>query len=174
MNELAKAFTIELDIRSFILKPDIPKEGRIKPSGPNQLPATLIQAAEELGLKMKSPHFIPYTISALELTELSKQYGLAGTFQIAMYSAYWDNQEDIGNAAVLERIALNIGLPRLSVRQTIKNHSFLPKVIEQHYQAEVLGFKGIPAILIGKTRFVGAVDTLRLQEAVKNELHRIT
>jgi predicted DsbA family dithiol-disulfide isomerase len=159
-------------VRSFVLKPDIPKEGRMKSSGPTQLSDSLIQAASELGLKMKSPSFIPYTISALSLTELSKQYSLSENFQLAVYSAYWVNQEDIGNSKVLERIAVTIGLPRLAVRRTLQDHSFLPKVIEQHYQAEVLGFKGIPALLIGKTRFVGAVNTLHLQKALENELLR--
>ena len=130
MNELSKSFTIKLDIRSFILKPDIPKECRLKSGNYGQLPTALSQAAEELGLKMKSPNFTPYTLYALELTELSKQYDLAESFHLAVYSAYWENQEDIGNTTVLERLALSVGLPRVSVRKALQNHSFLPKVID--------------------------------------------
>ena len=174
MNELSKSFSIKLDIRSFILKPDIPKEGRLKSGNYGQLPTALSQAAEELGLKMKSPNFTPYTLYALELTELSKQYDLAESFHLAVYSAYWENQEDIGNTTVLERLALSVGLPRVSVRKALQNHSFLPKVVEQHYQAEILGFKGIPAALVGKKRLIGAVDTLHFQEAIENESGCIT
>jgi len=62
----------------------------------------------------------------------------------------------------------------VSVRKALQNHSFLPKVIEQHYQAEILGFKGIPAALVGKKRLIGAVDTLHFQEAIENESGCIT
>ena len=119
---------------------------------------------------MKAPKIIPCTLPALELTELSKHYGLSESFHRAIYKAYWEKEQNIGDPVVLEEIAIETGLPYPAIQETIRHHSYLDTVIKHHSQAEILGFKGIPAMLIGKTRLVGALDTERLQQAIEQEL----
>lgn len=119
---------------------------------------------------MKTPKIIPYTLPALELTELSKDYGLSESLHRAIYKAYWENEQNIGDSAVLEEIGTKTGIPRPAILETIRHHPYLNTVIKHHSQAEILGFKGIPAMLIGKTRFVGSVDIERLQQAIEQEL----
>ena len=78
----------------------------LRPTEPGEdLPESLRKACKELGLKMKPPKIIPYTLPALELTELSKGYGLSESFHRAIYKAYWENDQNIGDSAVLEEIS---------------------------------------------------------------------
>jgi predicted DsbA family dithiol-disulfide isomerase len=52
----------------------------------------------------------PNTVAAHKLIELAQKQGLAGPVVDALFRAYFEDAEDIGDAAVLERIAAAAGV----------------------------------------------------------------
>jgi predicted DsbA family dithiol-disulfide isomerase len=52
----------------------------------------------------------PNTVDAHKLIELAQKQGLAGPVVDALFRAYFEDAEDIGDAAVLERIASGAGV----------------------------------------------------------------
>jgi predicted DsbA family dithiol-disulfide isomerase len=146
--------------KPFLLRPDIPKEGRPRKRRPedtsDQLSEPLRTYAEEAGLVMRRPPVTSYTMHALEATEYAKEQGAFDPFHKQLYRAYWEDGRDLGDLDVIKDAADATGLEWPELRDRLESRHYQESVTDQYQEAMGLGINGIPAFLIGNVLFTGA------------------
>ena len=173
-------FPIEITGKAFLLRPDIPPEGRPRPqsadgSDDNELREPLRTHATELGLtKMKRPPTTSYTLPALEATEYAAEQGKFEEFHKACYRAYWEEMQDIGKLEVLESIARDCGLDWPELEERLKSEYYRQEVLTQYLMGRKIGFQGIPGFIIGNNKFTGAAPYEVFQTAANRAMAAIT
>ena len=172
---MREEYNVQVLGKAFILRPDIPKGGTLRPprtgeSG-DQLSEPLRSFAEQAGLVMRRSTMSPYTMYALEATEYAQQQGQFDAFHLATYKAYWEDLKDIGDIAVIQELALGCGLDWPELAGRLDSGYYRDTVLGQYQQAMNLGIRGIPAFLIGNQLFTGAqpYDTFKLAIARARE-----
>jgi len=159
---LKEEFPIQIIGKAFLLRPDIPPEGRPRPRGDdkptdNELREPLRSSAIDAGLsKMKRSPFIPYSIPALEATEYAKEQDRFMEFHRACYQALWEKTQDIGKLDVIESIAGGCGLDWQELGERLKSGYYREEVMRQYLEGRRNGFQGIPGFIIANARFTGA------------------
>ena len=158
-------FALQFDVCAFDLRPGIPPEGmpreqasagRVYPPGYLD---NLRQTARESGIEMKRPPLIPNTRKAHEATEFAKEAGQLLPFHRAMFRAYWEREENIGEVEVLRRIGAECGLDGEALRAALDEGRYAGEVEGQIAWTRAAGISGVPTFLFDE-RFalVGAQD----------------
>ena len=152
---------VEVDGRAFLLRPDIPKEGRPRTpregESPNgELSEPMKSPADEAGLVMRLPSLTPYTMYALEATEFAKEQGKFDPFHRGMYRALWEHSKDLGDFDVIRSVAAECDLDWHDMKECLESRSYEKTVTDQFQEAVGLGIRGIPAFVMGDVVFTGA------------------
>ncbi|MDP7413805.1 MAG: DsbA family protein [SAR202 cluster bacterium] len=152
---------IEIEGKAFLLRPDIPKEGRPRrlkpgeePNGP--LGEPLKSSAEEAGLIMRRALVTPYTMYALEATEFAKEQGKFDEFHLGMYKALWEDSKDLGDFDVIRGVAEECDLDWKDLHECLESRHYEETVMGQFQEAVNYGITGIPGFIIGNVLFTGA------------------
>ena len=150
-----------MDGRAFLLRPDIPKEGRPrKPregeSQNGELSEPIKSYAEEAGLVMRRPDLTPYTMYALEATEFAKEQGKFDPFHRGMYRALWEDSKDLADFDVIRQVAEECDLDWHDLHECLESRRYEKTVTDQFQEAVGLGIRGIPAFVMGDVLFTGA------------------
>ena len=157
---MAEEYDVAVEGKAFLLRPDIPKEGRQRSLTPDErggaLNEPLRSYAENAGLVMRRFPLTPYTQYALETTEYAKEYGLFDPVHRALYRAYWEDGKDLGDFGVLERVAGDCGLDWPELRDRLESRHYEREIATQFQEGLNLGINGIPGFLIGNILFTGA------------------
>ena len=157
---MAEEYDVAVEGKAFLLRPDIPKEGRRRSITPAEqggaLNEPLRSYAEEAGLVMRRSPLTPYTQYALEASEYAKEYGQFDSVHRALYRAYWEDGKDLGDFAVLERVAGDCGLDWPELRDRLESRHYETAIANQFQEGLTLGIPGIPGFLIGSILFTGA------------------
>ncbi len=108
---------MEVEAWAYDLRPGLPPEGIPREEAhrhyrPEYLDYVLRSAARA-GIDMRFPSVIANTGKAHEATEFARDRGLVPPFQRAVFRAYWEEGQNIGDLEVLCRLAEGCGL-RLS------------------------------------------------------------
>ncbi|MDP6073175.1 MAG: DsbA family protein, partial [SAR202 cluster bacterium] len=147
--------------KAFLLRPDIPKEGRPRrlkpgeePNGP--LGDPLKSSAEEAGLIMRRAPVTPYTMYALEATEFAKEQGKFDEFHLGMYKALWEDSKDLGDFDVIRGVAEECDLDWKDLHECLESRHYEETVMGQFQEAVNYGITGIPGFIIGNVLFTGA------------------
>lgn len=167
---MEQEFPLQITLQAFLLRDDIPPEGKIRPQAgdgaqPGDLQEPLRTAALETGLsKMKRSFRISYSLPALEATEYAKEQGKYKEFHKACYRAYWEESEDIGDFQVLQAIATGCGLNWAELENRLLSRQYAEAVQGQFRTGVKMGVRAIPAFVIGNNGFTGAApyETFRL------------
>jgi predicted DsbA family dithiol-disulfide isomerase len=152
---------VEVEGRAFLLRPDIPREGRPRRPRPGEsqdgeLSEPMKSYAEEAGLVMRRPNLTPYTMYALEATEFAKEQGKFDPFHRAMYRALWADSKDLGDFDVIREAAEECDLDWHDMKECLESRSYEQTVTDQFQEAVGLGIRGIPAFVMGDVMFTGA------------------
>ena len=157
---MANEYEISVEGRAYLLRPDTPKEGIERPQRPgetdDELSEPLRGQAKDAGLIMKPSNRTPNTLYALEATEYAQQHGKFLEFHHAAYKAFWEDGEDIGVVAVLEKIAYDVGLDGSDMAQSLEAKTYSEAVMDQYHEALQYGISGIPTFLVGNLLITGA------------------
>ena len=173
-------FPIQITGKAFLLRPDIPPEGKARPQssdGPadSELREPLRTNAIETGLtKMRRPPITSYTLPALEATEYAMEQGKFQEFHRACYQAYWEDMQDLGKLEVLESIAKGCGLDWPELEERLKSGYYRDEVIRQYVEGRKLGFQGIPGFIIGNVEFAGAAPYEVFRVAAQRAMALVT
>ena len=148
-----------VDWKPFELRPGTPPEGiprsDRKPGG--ELSEPLRSAALEAGLtRMRRAPFIANSRPALEAAEFAKEIGLHDPYHRATFSAYFDEQRNIGDRAVLKDIVDRVGLDWTVLEERLETGYYRELVVRQIHQAYQLGISGVPAYIVDRYLIVGA------------------
>ena len=167
---MEQEFPLYIRLQAFLLRDDIPPEGKIRPqtgdgAQPGDLQEPLRTAALEEGLsKMKRSVRISYSLPALEATEYAKEQGKYKEFHKACYRAYWEEAQDIGDFQVLQSIAIRCGLDWAELETRLLSKHYREAVQGQFRAGIEIGVRAIPAFVIGNNGFTGAApyETFRI------------
>lgn len=173
-------FPIEVRGKAFLLRSDIPPEGRPRPQGDggpgdNELREPLRSNAIEAGLsKMKRPPITSYSIPALEATEYAQEQGKFHEFHRACYQALWEEMQDIGKLDVLESIARGCDLDWRELEERLRSGYYREVVMRQYLEGRRIGFQGIPGFIIGNVGFTGAAPYEVFRVAAQRAMALVT
>ena len=105
---------------------------------------------------MRRAPFIANSRPALEAAEFAKEVGLHDKFHRATFSAYFDEQRNIGDPAVLKEIVDGVGLDWAVLEERLQTGYYSSLVEYQIAQAHQLGITGVPAYIVDRYLIVGA------------------
>jgi len=108
---------------------------------------------------MKRPALIPNTHKAHEATEFAKDSGRLLPFHRAVFGAYWEREENIGDIDVLCRVGEECGIDAGGLREALVDGRHALRVDEEMAWARTAGITGVPTFIFDE-RFalVGAQD----------------
>jgi predicted DsbA family dithiol-disulfide isomerase len=137
----------------------IPVEQRAAQFGKERYTAiwrNIIAMAEGIGLEMRQPSVLTNSLMALEATEYAKDEGKASEFSHAVYRAYFQDQQNIGDLEVVLDIARQVGLDPLLVQEHLQAGTYSERLKTAHQEARTLGVSGVPTFIVGPAQIVGA------------------
>jgi predicted DsbA family dithiol-disulfide isomerase len=165
VERLSEEFAVEFDAWAYDLRPGIPPEGMLREqaSSGRVYPAgyvdNLIQTARDAGIDMKRPPLIPNTRKAHEATEFAKEAGELMPFHRAVFAAYFEREENIGDMDVLCRIGEESGLNADGLREALSDGRYAAEVEEQIAWGRAAGISGVPTFIFEeKFALVGAQE----------------
>lgn len=130
----------------------------------------LKEPARQLGLDMKFPPAVsprPYTRLAFEGWYYAAEHGCGDAYSDMIYRAYFIDEKDIGNLAVLTELAGCIGLNAEEFQKSLTSGTYSAQEKEAvSYSKNVLQVKCVPTLYIdGKE--------ITLQEYTKEEMIQV-
>ena len=168
MHELVKSEpAIEIIWRAFELRPEpVPT---LDPQGEYLQRAwrdSVHQLANRLGMTMKLPPVQPRTQLAHEAAHWARSQpartqdaqGRFDDYHAAVFRAFFERGEDIGDIEILITLALELELDGDSLRQALKTHEFEKSVLEDEREAEALGVRGVPAFIANRQAALSGVQ----------------
>ena len=127
-----------------------------------------MEYAEEVGLKLLRPPFIPCSLPALEAAEYAREQGKFDQYHLAVFKAYWEEAKNIGFRDVLLQVAQDSGLDVKEVESCLDSGRYA-KLVKQHSEeAKQSGIGGIPSYIIGDHLLEGAQPYPVFQRAVES------
>ena len=146
--------------RAYLLRPDTPKEGRVREARPgetaDELADPLRTHAREANLVMRPPRHTPNSLYSLQATEYAQEQGKFLEYHHAAYEAYWDHRADLGDPAVLADIGSGVGLDAAELRERVESGHYAQKVVDQYHEALGYNIRGIPTFVFDNLLFSGA------------------
>jgi predicted DsbA family dithiol-disulfide isomerase len=127
-----------------------------------------LEYAEEVGLKLLRPPFIPCSRPALEVAEYAREQGKFDQFHLAVFKAYWEEAKNIGFRDILLQVAQESGLEAKEVESCLDSGRYTKLVKVQSEEAKQSGIGGIPAYIIGDHLLEGAQPYPVFQSAMEN------
>lgn len=162
---LCEEFGVEFDVWAYDLRPGIPPEGlpRDQVYRPDRYPPDYLDRlrvmAGESGIEMIAPPNVASTFKAHEATEFAKERGRLPQFHRAVFAAYWEKGENIGDEEVVCRLAGECGLDGEELRTVLAEGRYRQRVEEQMAWARAAGLGGVPTFIFNeKFALVGAQD----------------
>ncbi len=159
----------------FQLNPDMPDSGmaraeyrRAKFGSKEKARALDARMAEEgagegIAFAFDRMQRTPNTVAAHRLIDLAQTQGKAGPVVDALFRAYFEDAEDIGDAAVLERIAHAAGVAGWP------GDADAAQVAAQEERVRDLGISGVPTFIFNReSGLSGAYPPDMLAQAIKD------
>lgn len=114
--------------------------------------------AAQLGIPIVLPRVSPqpYTHLAFEGFQFAREHGLADAYNHRMFTAFFQEEQDIGEVATLTRLAAEIGLDPLAYGQALEQRTYKA----QHQQAlrqanDEVKISAVPTFVIGRQIYRG-------------------
>jgi predicted DsbA family dithiol-disulfide isomerase len=122
---------------------------------------------EEAGLPVsREIEIVPNGRKALLLAELARDSGRFDAFREAVFAAYWARGENIGDDAVLERLAREAGLDEHEARAELVEQQRFDRLQESTAEMLELGAGGVPAWVIDRRVLVPGAQPHEVFERV--------
>lgn len=163
VEQLRREFAVKVEFWAYDLRPDLPPEGlprELAYRGARYTPEYvqyLWRVAQESGIRLGLPPVVANTHKAHEATEFAKEQGVADSFSRAVFAAYWEGEENIGEIDTLCRLARECGLDGEAVRQALESGRYARQVEEQMEWSRREGIGGVPTFIFdGRFALEGA------------------
>ena len=114
--------------------------------------------AERLGVTMRFPPVKPRTRLAHEAAHWARAQGRFEHYHDAIFRAFFERGQDIGEVDVLIQTALDLGLESDSLRQALINHEFTESVLADEQEASRFGVSGVPAFIANRQAALSGVQ----------------
>lgn len=179
---MALSFSHDLEIRyrPYRLDPETPPEGRDfhatmaskipAPEDRQAMTGALRDAMADVGLDFspEAPSRLPDTTDAHRLVRWAQETGDGHDVLAALFEAYWQYGEDIGEPDVLVQVAVSAGLDEAEIRARLAGDEDRASVREEAAEYRAGGVKGVPAFIVNEQAgFEGALPKAQLLETIK-------
>jgi predicted DsbA family dithiol-disulfide isomerase len=163
VNELLKsAPDVQIVWRAFELRPEpVPP---LDPKGDyleRVWRGSVFPLAARLGMTMKLPPLQPRSRRAHEAAHWARTEKRFDEYHAALFRAFFERGEDIGDVGVLVSLATALGLNGDSLRQALDSHQFDKSVLEDEEDAGVLGLTGVPAFVANRKAALTGVQPVK-------------
>jgi len=125
------------------------------------------QAAAELGLVMRRPSLRPPTLDAHLVGDHAERRGLGAAWRLACLRAYFTEDADVSDHAVLTGIAVGIGLERDGVVDVLADGAARNELRAAMLARRALGIGGAPILEVDGTLLHADVDDATLEELAR-------
>ena len=182
MHELVKSEpALEIIWRAFELRPEpVPT---LDPKGEYLQRAwrdSVYPLANRLGMTMRLPPVQPRTRLAHQAAHWARSqpartqgaHGRFDDYHAAIFRAFFERGEDIGDMEILITLALELKMEADSLRHALKTHEFEKSVLEDEREAEALGVRGVPAFIADRRAALSGVQPVEdLKKLVRLEIY---
>ena len=121
---------------------------------------------------MKLPPVQPRSRMAHEAAHWARTQGGFDGYHAAIFRAFFERGEDIGNAEVLASLAENLGLAADSLRAALEKQEFQESVLQDEQEAARIGVNAVPAFVADRKAALSGVQSREsLEELVKHVLN---
>ena len=156
--------------RAFELRPDpVPT---LDPNGEylhRVWGSSVYPLAENLGIDIKLPPVQPRSRRAHEAAHWARHHGKFREYNDALFRAFFQRGEDIGNTDVLVRLASDKGVHGDDLRAVLDNDLYLENVLADEQEAKKLGLSGVPAFVANRKIALSGVQSVEsLQKLVEH------
>lgn len=97
-----------------------------------------------------NPDVVPNSMRAQQLTELARDLGRHTEVHDRLMDAYWSEAQDIGDPAVLRRLAGELGLPDEDVEEVLTGERYRDRIAASTREAVSVGANAVPAFVLGR------------------------
>jgi predicted DsbA family dithiol-disulfide isomerase len=147
--------------RAFELRPDpVPT---LDPNGDylhRVWASSVYPLAEHLGVDIKLPPVQPRSRRAHQAAHWARRHGKFREYNDALFCAFFQRGEDIGNTDVLTRLASDMALDGDNLREALDNDLHLENVLADEGEAKKLGLSGVPAFVANRRIALSGVQSL--------------
>lgn len=181
---LADIPDVEVEMKSFQLDPSagqhatgdtqtrFAKKYHISFEAAGQQIETISRMGREEGIDFKyATTLFTNTMDAHRLTKLAQSKGDAALTEHvieALFDAYFTQNQELADHALLQQIGVDCGLDADEVREVLASDRYQEDVIADEHEAASRGIYGVPYFLInGKYTISGAPNTEGLKAALK-------
>lgn len=131
--------------------------------------SSIYPLAERIGVKMKMPTVKPYSRRTHEAAKWAEANGNFAEFKNAVFRAYFERNENIGETEVLISIAENLNLETSSLKNSLETKEFLESVLSDEKDAAEMGLNGVPAFVVNrKTGLTGLQSAENLKSLIES------
>ena len=178
LNKLRDAYDLKVYWRFIEIHPETPEEGQsvdelgYVPEQWKLMMDNLKKMAEEDGLDIGDHRLTANSHRALLLAEAVKEQGSEVFYELneRLYSAYFGEGQNIGDAEVLRKLAEECGISAETVEQAWTDPKYENTLTDNLRAAVVNQVSGTPTFLFGKKRISGAVSVEVLRQAAEQAI----
>jgi predicted DsbA family dithiol-disulfide isomerase len=132
---------------------------------------SVLPMAQQLGIKMIMPSVKPRSRLAHQAAAWARQQQCFDEMNEALFRAYFERDEDIGQTHTLIALAEAMGLDGGDLKNALEEHRHLGEVLADQQQAAQYGLSGVPAFIAGNTVLFGVQTVDALEEFVRLASH---
>jgi predicted DsbA family dithiol-disulfide isomerase len=96
---------------------------------------------------------------AHELLHLADRHEVMDVLEEALFSAHFEQGEDIGDEDTLVRIGTRSGIPEDEIRQALASRALQPEVAQDVARAQSLGIRAVPTFVLDMTYAVAGAQS---------------
>ena len=116
------------------------------------------------------PHTRPAQAATIFAAETCEE-DVVDAFHRRVYGAYWEDAENLGDSAVLQRLMTECGLDWDTFAPRLESGLYDGLMQQQHDEAMALGLNGVPSFVVeGKYGIVGAQPVETFVEIIEKVL----
>lgn len=176
IEELKRDRDVRVTIRPFELRPDpVPTLHPEDEYLPRVWKQSVYPMADRVGVPMTLPSISPQprTEKAFMVLQFAQEQGLAEAYTKAMFSAFFQQDRNIGLDEVIVDVATSVGLPRAEVVEALNSDKRRQQQrADQEYAVNTVGIDSVPGIVIDGQVLRGVPCATRLKKVVDDITER--
>jgi predicted DsbA family dithiol-disulfide isomerase len=159
IEKLQKELDFDIEWRPFELHPEVPVGGMsmddyFQGAG-DELVKSVTDYGKDVGLNLKTRSLYNSRMS-LKVNEYARIEGKHEVFHKAIFKAYLEDDQNIGDLETLLNIAQEAGLDRMKTKEFIKSPEAEKLITESKNEALRLGINSVPSFIINNNLIRGA------------------
>ncbi|PED06422.1 DsbA family oxidoreductase [Bacillus pseudomycoides] len=177
LDEAAKEKDVEIEWMPFELRPSpyLKIDPWQEPDKLSSWDSFILPTAKKLGVEMRlprvSPH--PYTHLAFEGYQFAKEHGLENAFHHRVFTAFFQEEQNIEEIDVLTKLAGEVGLTEAEFKEALVTRKYK----EKHQQAiqhayDEANIMAVPTVMIGEEVIQGLASKEMLERVIDKEIQK--